>query len=86
MKVGLWKHSRHPNYLGEILFWWGIAFASAFATKFNLLFLIGALINNLMFLFISIPLADGRQSKKEGFIEYKKSTRALIPIKKFKNA
>jgi hypothetical protein len=27
-------------------------------------------------------MADGRQSKKEGFIEYKRQTRALLPIYK----
>ena len=34
--------------------------------------------------FISIPLADGKQAQKQGFEEYKNSTRMLLPIKRFK--
>ncbi len=83
ISIGLWKYSRHPNYLGEILMWWGIglAFVCAFPSMWYLLF--GAVLNNLMFLFVSVPMADKRQSKKEGFNEYKKQTRMLIPIKRF---
>lgn len=83
MREGLWKYARHPNYLGEILMWWGIGLTVFSATLAPNL-LLGALVNTLLFLFISIPLADGRQAKKEGFAEYKSETRALFPIYKKK--
>lgn len=80
---GLWKHSRHPNYLGEIIMWWGIGFAVV-VTNFGLWWLLlGALLNTLLFSFVSIPLAEQRQGRKEGFLEYKRETRFLLPIKKF---
>ena len=79
---GLWKYSRHPNYLGEILMWWGIALAVTFAAPHAWYLSLGALLNTALFLLVSIPLADGRQSKKEGFAEYKKQTRMLLPIRK----
>ena len=84
IRVGLWKYSRHPNYLGEILMWWGVGLSvfSLFPTAPYLL--IGALMNTMLFLSVSIPMADRRQSVKEGFERYKKETRMLIPIKRFK--
>ena len=81
---GLWKHSRHPNYLGEIGMWWGIGFASVFALGGQWYLLTGAILNTLLFLFVSIPMADKRQSQKEGFMEYRNKTRILLPIKRFK--
>lgn len=82
IRNGLWKYSRHPNYLGEILMWWGIGLLSVFTLKEYWFLLIGAIANTLLFLFVSIPLADNRQGRKEGFEEYKKTTRKLLPIKK----
>ena len=77
IRTGLWKKSRHPNYACEILMWWGIGLASVTAIGGSWYLLIGALVNTLMFLFISIPMADKHQSRKPGFEEYKKSTRML---------
>ncbi|MBQ7236847.1 MAG: DUF1295 domain-containing protein [Clostridia bacterium] len=82
IRNGLWKYSRHPNYLGEILMWWGVALAFISAVPNMWYLCVGALVNTLMFLFISIPMADKRQAKKDGFDEYKKQTRILLPIKK----
>lgn len=85
IRTGLWKYSRHPNYLGEVSFWYGVAFV-LFIGNFNYWWtLLGAILNTMLFLFISIPLAENNMKKyKPGFDEYKKETRMLLPIKKFK--
>lgn len=82
IRNGLWKYSRHPNYLGEILMWWGVALSVVCAVPNAWYLLTGALANTILFFAVSIPMADGRQSRKEGFAEYKKQTRMLLPIKK----
>ena len=82
IRRGLWKYSRHPNYLGEILMWWGVALSVICAAPEAWYLCAGALANTVLFLAVSIPLADGRQSRKEGFEEYKRQTRMLLPIKK----
>ena len=64
IRTGLWKYSRHPNYLGEILMWWNMAFLAMFALGNNYWLIAGALLNNIMFLCISIPLAERHQRER----------------------
>ena len=82
IRTGIWKYSRHPNYLGEILMWWGIAVQAVSVMPERWWLMAGAVCNTLMFLTISIPMADKRQSEKEGYEEYKRATRSLLPVYK----
>ncbi len=82
IRNGLWKYSRHPNYLGEILMWWGVGLSAICALPNAWWLILGAVANTILFFSVSIPMADGRQSCKEGFKEYKSQTRMLLPIKK----
>jgi steroid 5-alpha reductase family enzyme len=81
--TGLWKYSRHPNYLGEIMFWYGLALVYILPSFNEYIYLLGAVANHCMFLFVSIPMAEKRMQKyKTNFDEYKKETRMLLPFKK----
>ena len=82
IRRGLWKYSRHPNYLGEILMWWGVGLSIVSADPSRWWLLAGAVANTLLFLTVSIPMADRRQARKAGFDEYKQQTRMLLPIRR----
>lgn len=76
--VGLWKHGRHPNYFGEIQFWWGIWIMYASLQGFDW-FICGPIAMTALFLGISVPLMEKRQMQnKPGYAEYRKQTRMLI--------
>ena len=76
--VGLWKHGRHPNYFGEIQFWWGIWIMYASLQGFDW-FVCGPIAMTALFLGISVPLMEKRQMQnKPGYAEYRKQTRLLI--------
>lgn len=78
-KAGLWKHGRHPNYLGEIGMWWGVWIMHVSVYGFIPVLVAGPIAMTCLFLFISIPLMEGRQLKnKPGYADYKKETRLFI--------
>jgi steroid 5-alpha reductase family enzyme len=85
MRSGVWRHSRHPNYLGEIIVWWGVYLVMLSAYPELWFLMIGALANTALFLFISIPLAEKHLATyKAGFSAYLQETRQLMPLPKRK--
>lgn len=81
MRSGLWKYSRHPNYLGEILTWWGLFFFSL-STGYDQWWMIaGPLTVTLMFLVISIPMLEKRELRRRPeYKDYKKEVPLLLPF------
>ena len=85
--IGLWKYSRHPNYLGEILCWAGIYIYvfNSLSVTYRLIGLLSPLFIIILLLFVSgIPKLEEKADKKWGdnkdYREYKKKTAALIPF------
>lgn len=83
INVGLWKVSRHPNYFGEILFWYGLMLTFTLHDLNYWYYMFAPISINLMFIFISIPLQEKRlMSYKRNYKSYKNKTRMLVPMKK----
>lgn len=82
IQSGLWQYSRHPNYLGEVSFWWGVWIIGTSVT--NMLWTVFApAAITLLFVFISIPMMEKRLLEtKQGYTEYKKATSMLMLLPK----
>jgi len=80
MATGLWAYSRHPNYFGEIMFWWGLFIFALAADSCYWWTIVGPLVITVLFLFISTPLMDRRSlDRRPGYEEHMKKVSALIP-------
>jgi steroid 5-alpha reductase family enzyme len=83
---GLWRYSRHPNYFGEMLVWWGLFLYSVpFLDGAAFAVVIGPVFITLLLLFVSgIPLlersADAKYRDDPVYREYKRRTSILVPL------
>jgi steroid 5-alpha reductase family enzyme len=84
---GLWKYSRHPNYFGEILVWFGIYVfvVSGLEGTAQLLSVISPIFIMFLLLFVSgVPLleksADARWGRDKKYQQYKNSTSIIVPL------
>jgi steroid 5-alpha reductase family enzyme len=78
--VGFWKYSRHPNYFGEILMWWGIALP-VLAMPYGFLALVSPITITLLILYVSgVPLLEARLMERPEYRAYAARTSVLIPL------
>lgn len=86
MMQGLWKYSRHPNYLGEMLMWWGIFIATGSHLEGIQFFsIISPIFIMILLLFVSgVPTLEKRWKKKYGddpeFREYMEKTPKILVV------
>lgn len=79
MQSGLWSRSRHPNYFGEVLLWWGIGIM-ALGVPYGWIGLLGPLTITLLITRVSgLPPAEKRMAQKQGWDTYRQKTPILIP-------
>lgn len=79
---GLWAWSRHPNYFGELGFWWGLMLFGLAAAPAQWYWIVpGALAMTAMFKFASIPLMDARSlERRPAYAGHMRKVPALLPL------
>ena len=81
LTTGLWSLSRHPNYFGEILFWWALFGYGLSAAPDEWWRGAGALAISVMFRVVSLPMIDNRMLERRP--DYKavvESTPSVLPL------
>ena len=79
MKYKLWRYSRHPNYLGEVGFWFGIYFMGISSGFAPLWLIVCPLAMLLLFVLVSCPMMDERSLKnRPNYKEYMDNTSQLM--------
>lgn len=74
MNRGLWRFTRHPNYFGDFVVWWGFG---AFGNWFGL---IGPLVMSVLLVRVSgKALLEASMRDRPGFAEYEKATSGFFP-------
>jgi len=82
MDRGLWAWTRHPNYFGDFLVWWGIGLTAASAAlPWPLVAALGPALMSFLLLRVSgVALLERRMKRtRPGYAEYAARTPAFFP-------
>lgn len=78
LTYGLWRYSRHPNYFGECLVWWGF-FVFALSDHAYLTILSPLLMTFLLLKFSGVSLLEQTMKSRPGYERYMQHTNAFFP-------
>ena len=77
---GLWSWTRHPNYFGESVMWWGLA-TVALSVPYGWSGLISPVTITWLLVFVSgIPLVEARHRGEPDWEKYRDRTSAFLPM------
>ena len=77
---GLWRWSRHPNYFGEALLWWGFWLLALGQPLGWATVLAPALMTFLLLRVSGVTMLDAHlKSSKPGYEDYVRRTSAFVP-------
>lgn len=81
IEEGLWKYSRHPNYFGEVMVWWGVYLMYFSVNRTLDIMIVSPILMTSLFLFISIPWMERKIIKnRPEYQAYQKRVSMLIPF------
>ena len=80
LESGLWRYTRHPNYFGDAIMWWGI-YTVAASTPGGWLTVLSPALMTLLLMRVSgvTLLEDGLKASKPGYRAYIARTPAFFP-------
>jgi len=79
MDTGLWKFTRHPNYFGEAVMWWGIFLLAIPSGLWYLSVLAPITITFLLLKVSGVTLLEKKYDGNDAYTEYKRNTNSFIP-------
>ena len=81
MSEGLWRYTRHPNYFGDFLVWWGFYLVAAKPDSFWWT-IIGPLIMSFLLIRVSGVrlLENSLRDRVAGYKEYVRNTSPFFPL------
>jgi steroid 5-alpha reductase family enzyme len=80
LATGLWAWSLHPNYFGEMLFWWGLFVFALAAAPGQLWTGAGALAITFMFRFVSLRLIETRmRERRPAYADHARDRSVFVP-------
>lgn len=81
MDRGLWRYTRHPNYFGDAVLWWGMFLVAASRPE-NLLVVFAPVVMTVLLTRVSgVPLLEASlKRRREGYEEYVRRTSGFIPL------
>lgn len=80
LESGVWRVSRHPNYFGELSFWWGLFVFALAADPGRWWVVVGPLALTGLFVFISLPLIERRMiARRPHYVERQRRVSAIVP-------